>query len=184
MLPQVRQFVIDTARRLPWRGPVYEFGAYRVEGQEALADMRGFFPNVEYVGCDMRPGLGVDQVLNLHNIELPDEVADTVLCLETLEHVEFVRQAVEEMHRVLVPGGFCVLSSGMNLPIHEYPCDYWRFTPYGFESLLGRFESQQVTWIGNDRFPQIVLGIGAKRPDGWQRLLRRNALPAAMGTRR
>jgi len=184
MLPQVRQFVKETAERLPMRGPVYEFGAYRVEGQETLADLRPFFPGVEYVGCDMRAGLGVDRVLNLHTIDLADETVGTVLCLETLEHVEFVRQAVAEMHRILAPGGFCVISSGMNLPIHEYPSDYWRFTPNGFESLLSVFESQHVRWIGQDRFPQIILGVGAKRPDGWQRLLRRNPLPAAMGARR
>ena len=184
MLAQIRQFVKDTAERLPWQGPVFEFGAYRVEGQEALADLRPFFPNVEYVGCDMRPGLGVDRVLNLHNIGLPDEVAGTVLCLETLEHVEYVRQAMAEMHRILAPGGFCLISSSMNFPIHEYPSDYWRFTPSGFESLLRCFDSQHVSWIGNDRFPQIILGIGAKRPDGWQSLLRRNRLPAAMGARR
>lgn len=183
MLVRVRQFIEDTARRLPWAGPVYEFGAYRVEGQEAIADMRAFFPDVEYVGCDMRLGPGVDRVMNLHNLDLPDEVAGTVLCLETLEHVEFARRAVEEMHRVLAPGGFCILTSCMNEPVHDYPHDYWRFTPQGFASLLRVFPSQHVSWVGNERFPHSVFGIGHKGPDGWQRRLRRNALPAAKGQR-
>ena len=184
MLPQIRQFVKNITQRLPLRGPVYEFGAYRVEGQEVLADMRPLFPGVEYLGCDMRPGLGVDLVLDLHDIDLPDECAGTVLCLETLEHVEFVRRAVEELCRILKPGGFCVLTSSMKFPIHDYPCDYWRFTPQGLVSLMRPFQSCHVTWRGDAIFPHSVFGVGAKRPDGWQRLLSRNRLPAAKGARR
>jgi SAM-dependent methyltransferase len=184
MLPQVRQFVSETAERLPWFGPVYEFGAYRVEGQEAIADMRPLFPGVEYVGCDMRLGPGVDRVENLHNIDLPDGIAGTVLCMETLEHVEFVRRAVEEMHRILAPGGFCIVSSLMHFPIHDFPHDYWRFTPQGMASLLRPFESHHISWLGDAKLPRHVFGIGAKRLDGWQARLRRNALPAAMGARR
>ena len=43
-------------------GPVFEFGSYQVEGQEGYANLRGLFPGKEYVGCDMRPGPGVDRV--------------------------------------------------------------------------------------------------------------------------
>jgi 2-polyprenyl-3-methyl-5-hydroxy-6-metoxy-1,4-benzoquinol methylase len=102
-----------------------------------------------------------------------------VLCLETLEHVEFVRRAIAEMHRVLMPGGFCIITTVMNGKIHNYPSDYWRFTPAGLSSLLRPFKSQHVSWVGTPKFPHSVYGIGAKHDGNWQARLRRNPLPPA-----
>jgi len=162
MRPLVRQFVDVVSKTLPIHQPIYEFGSLQVEGQEEIANLRPLFPGMEYVGCDMREGPGVDEILNLHDIELQDETAGTVLCLDTLEHVEYCHQAVFEMHRILKPGGLCVISSVMAFPIHEFPYDYWRFTPSGFESLLMPFETRWVGFVGDPRFPHTVLGIGAK----------------------
>jgi len=60
MRPTIRRFVDAVAQTLPIGEPIYEFGSYRVEGQEELADLRPLFPGKEYIGCDLRPGLGVD----------------------------------------------------------------------------------------------------------------------------
>ena len=85
-------------------GPVFEFGSYQVEGQEGYANLRGLFPGKEYVGCDMRPGPGVDRVEDVTAISLPDGSAGTVLCIETFEHVFEVRRAFDEVFRILKPG--------------------------------------------------------------------------------
>ena len=108
----------------------------------------------------MREGPGVDQILNLHKIDLPSETAGTVLILDTLEHVEFVRKAIEEAHRILKPDGILVISSVMNRTIHDYPYDYWRFTPEAFKSLLNLFESSIVDFAGDKLFPHTVVGLG------------------------
>ena len=85
--------------------PVYEFGSFQVEGQEGYANLRGLFPGKTYVGCDMRPGPGVDRVEDVSAISLPDASAGTVLCIETFEHVFEVRRAFDEVFRMLKPGG-------------------------------------------------------------------------------
>ena len=77
--------------------PVYEFGSFQVEGQEGYANLRGMFPGKVYVGCDMRPGPGVDRVEDVSAINLPDGSAGTVLCIETFEHVFEVRRAFDEV---------------------------------------------------------------------------------------
>ncbi len=64
-------------------GPVFEFGSYQVAGQEHYANLRSLFPGKDYVGCDMRPGPGVDRVEDVSAIRLPDGSAGTVLCIET-----------------------------------------------------------------------------------------------------
>ena len=110
----------------------------------------------------MREGPGVDVILNLHNINLPPESVGTVLILDTLEHVEFPRKAIKEIHRILKPNGILIMSSVMYFPIHNHPCDYWRFTPEAFRSLLEPFTSSFVDFAGESSFPHTVVGIGFK----------------------
>ncbi len=61
------------AKHLPIREPLYEFGAYRVQGTPE-EDLRPLFEGMEYIGSDMREGPGVDQVLDLHDIDLPNNI--------------------------------------------------------------------------------------------------------------
>jgi hypothetical protein len=46
--------------------PVVEIGSFQVPSQEEYADMRPS-SRKEYIGCDMRPGPGVDRVENVEN---------------------------------------------------------------------------------------------------------------------
>ena len=110
----------------------------------------------------MRVGPGVDRVLDLYALDLPDATAGTVLSLDTLEHVEFPHRAIGEVHRILKPGGIAVLSSVMKFPIHDYPYDYWRFTPEAFRSLLKPFSQVHVDLAGDNLFPHTVIGVGVK----------------------
>jgi len=162
MRESIKQFVEIVADTLPISEPIYEFGSLQVPGQEGFADLRPLFTGKEYVGCDMQEGPGVDRILNLHKIDLPSETAGTVLMLDTLEHVEFVRKATEEAHRILKSDGILVITSIMNRSIHDYPYDYWRFTPEGFKSLLKNFESCIVEFAGDKLFPHTVVGVGFK----------------------
>ena len=117
-------------------GPVFEFGSYQVEGQEGYANLRALFPGKEYVGCDMRPGPGVDRVEDVTAIRMADGSAGTVLCIETFEHVFEVRRAFDEVFRILRPGGVFVITSPLNFRIHGYPDDYWRMTPSCLRRML------------------------------------------------
>jgi len=76
--------------------------------------------------------------------------------------VEDLRSALDEVYRVLKPDGIVVVTSVMNFPIHEYPFDYWRFTPEGFKSLLKHFEHQYVDFAGDELFPHTVVGLAFK----------------------
>jgi ubiquinone/menaquinone biosynthesis C-methylase UbiE len=76
--------------------------------------------------------------------------------------VENVHQAMKEIHRVLKPGGMVIMSSVMDFPIHDYPSDYWRFTPKAFEILLKRFAKYEVEFDGNPQFPEGIYGFGIK----------------------
>ena len=167
MRQSIKDFVSLAVDTLPLEEPIYEFGSFRVPGQEELADLRPLFPGREYVGCDMRKGPGVDKILDLHSIDIPEESVGTVLCLDTLEHVEYPHTAMNEIHRILHPDGIAVISSVMKYHIHDHPFDYWRFTPEAFKSLLKPFSSSFVGFAGEPNFPHTVVGIGfrGQQPD-------------------
>ena len=145
-------------------GPVFEFGSYQVEGQEDYANLRGLFPGKDYVGCDMRPGPGVDRVEDVSAIRLPDGSAGTVLCIETFEHVFEVRRAFDEVFRVLKPGGVFVITSPLNFRIHGYPDDYWRMTPNCLRRMLEPYGARVSGFQGYRAFPHTVMGLGIKAP--------------------
>jgi len=162
MRESIKEFVEICAKTLPSYEPIYEFGSFQVSGQEGFADLRPLFPGREYIGADLRKGPGVDIILNLHHIDLPPKSVGTVLILDTLEHVEFPRKAIENIHRILKPNGILIISSVMNFPIHDYPHDYWRFTPEAFKSLMKSFAFIFVDSIGRREFPHTVVGIAIK----------------------
>jgi SAM-dependent methyltransferase len=145
-------------------GPVYEFGSYQVEGQLDYADLRALFPGKPYVGCDMRPGPGVDRVEDVSAISLPDETAGTVLCIETFEHVFEVRRAFDEVFRVLRPGGLFLITSPLNFRIHGYPDDYWRMTPNCLRRMMAPYAARLTGYQGYHAFPHSVMAIGFKTP--------------------
>ncbi len=164
MRPNVREFVRLAQIHLALRGPVYEFGAYQVAGQEEVSDLRPLFPGQRYVGCDMRAGPGVDLVLDLAGLSLPDGAAQTAVCVDTLEHVFEARRALDELHRILAPSGVLLISAPMHFRIHDYPEDFWRFTPACIERLLLPFDLSIVGWQGRETFPHTVFGIACKGP--------------------
>lgn len=162
MRPCVRHFVTICVKNFALAEPVADFGALQVEGRENI-DMRPLFPGKRFIGSDFRAGAGVDLVADLERLALADESLGTVLCLDTLEHVEDPRAAVHEMSRVLAPGGVLVMTSVFDFPIHAFPNDYWRFTPEGFRSLLKPFPACFVGSYGaRPEVPRTVVGIGFK----------------------
>ena len=162
MRQSIKDFLSLVIDCIPILEPIYEFGSLQVPGQEGFADLRPLFPQKKYIGCDMREGPGVDKILNLHNIDLPPEYVGTILCLDTLEHVEYPHRALVEIHRILKPRGIAVISSIMDFPIHDHPYDYWRFTPEAFKSILKPFSDSFIGFAGNTSFPHTVVGIGFK----------------------
>jgi len=162
----IKEFVKLCTDHLPLTEPIYEFGSLQVTGQKGFADIREYFKGREFIGSDIQAGPGVDAVLDLHDINLPAGSVGTAFILDTLEHVEYPRKAIAEVHRVLSDNGILVISSVMKFPIHNYPFDYWRYSPEAFRSLLKPFKNSLVDYAGEKHFPHTVVGIAGKNLDG------------------
>ena len=152
------------------RGPVLEIGSRQVQEGLAIADLRPIFTGLEYVGCDMEAGAGVDRIERLEALSFPDGWAGTVLCLNVLEHAWDFRAGLAEILRVTAQDGMAMILVPFNLHIHAFSYDYWRFTPEAIVQLMGPFESVLYGWQGHPKAPRLVFALGFRR--------RRSDLPA------
>ena len=103
---------------------------------------RPFFPaEVVVETFDMDPESGCDYIGDIctRNESLADSSFDYVVCTEVLEHTLRPFEAVEELWRILRPGGRLFLSVPFNFRIHGPLPDCWRFTEHGLRAILQRF---------------------------------------------
>jgi len=160
----VGDFVKILVENIDFKAPIYEFGACQYD-DTGSADIRSLFGEKAFVGCDIQEGKGVDKILDLHNIDLPDNSVDTMFVLDVMEHVKYPFKAFDEIYRVLKDDGIVVFSSVMDYQIHGKPHDYWRFTPDGFMVLLEKFKSSEVFYTGYEEFPHSVIAVGVKNAE-------------------
>jgi SAM-dependent methyltransferase len=105
--------------------------------------------STEYLSLDMIPHQGVDIVGDIHALDWPGEDFDSVIMTEVLEHLHSPQQAVAEIHRLLRPGGICVLTTRFFHPYHPDPEDYYRFTGAGLRHLCRAFAEVDIQPLGN-----------------------------------
>lgn len=132
------------ARALPqFRGRVLDIGA-------GTQPYRPFLPqDVQYVAMEIVPIPGNDLIASVLALPFAGDVFDGILCTEVVEHVPEPEQALREMARVLRPGGRLYLTVPMSWALHYVPHDYYRFTRYGLQYLLGK------TGFRVDRMEQV-----------------------------
>ena len=146
--------------------PILEIGSLQVDGAGGIGELRGMFPGKKYIGVDMRPGPGVDSVESVEALPRPDKSVGSVIALSVFEHVEHFWRGFEEVQRTLRPDGLLLVSVPFNFHIHNYPYDYWRFTPDAFRSLLREMPTKIIGQQGPKKRPLMVwaLAAGPKYP--------------------
>lgn len=94
-------------------------------------------PPSAIVGIDLEPGPGVDILIEeAQPWPFPEASFDMVLCTQVLEHASDVTFVMEEIHRVLAPGGQLVITVPFLYCEHGAPKDFRRFSRYETKRLL------------------------------------------------
>jgi hypothetical protein len=145
------------------RGPVWEIGSYRVEGQEEYGDCRDCFGGLPYVGCDMREGPRVDRIEDVTALSAADGSIGALLCLNTLEHVFEIRRGFDEIARVVADDGMAIIDAPFYFKVHDYPGDFWRVAPEAMRRLTEGFPWRVIGWLGWETTPSSVFCVGMKR---------------------
>lgn len=96
----------------------------------------------DYVGIDIYAGRKVDIVIHPgEHWPLEDRTFDVVLCTQVLEHTENLEYVLEEIDRVLKPGGRLIVTVPFIYNEHGAPNDYRRLSYYGAKQLfVDRYE--------------------------------------------
>ncbi|WP_248931050.1 class I SAM-dependent methyltransferase [Paenibacillus hamazuiensis] len=96
--------------------------------------------------------------------ELPDKLGqfDTILSFETLEHIEQEQLFMDNLYRMLAPGGTLVLSSpfgrGRGMPTSE-PFHIHQLTPREFEALFDRYRDVDIYYQRGVTFEKPREGV-------------------------
>lgn len=133
-------------------GAVLELGSLDVNGS-----VRVLFPSAQlYVGIDCQQGRGVDVRAWASSLPFPDESFDLVVTTEMLEHDLVFWCSLWEARRVMRPGAtLLVTCRGLGFPKHDYPEDYYRFTPAGLARLLWAMEFSEVLTQADPQYPGV-----------------------------
>jgi SAM-dependent methyltransferase len=106
--------------------------------------------NVRYLGADIDPAGGCDVLCVGEALPFKDNSIGMVFSVQVLEHVSSPEQVLAEVERVLVPGGFAVISTHGTFPYHPTPEDHWRWTQTGLLKVFDNagFESPKLHPVG------------------------------------
>jgi SAM-dependent methyltransferase len=114
-----------------------------------------------------------------HRIPFADASFDHILCTEVLEHSLDPQALVDEMLRVLRPGGELVATIPFSARVHHAPYDFCRFTRYQLARMFAGFGDVEIVARGSDLSAiankLVVLGWRLARPS-WGLPLRLPAL--------
>jgi SAM-dependent methyltransferase len=135
------------------RGGLLDVGCGRKPYKDTYFSGATSYVGVDYLTDRSRP----DIVASALDLPLDDESFDTVVSTELLEHVPDPLRALREMHRVLKPGGYLILSTPMYWPRHEMPYDFFRY-PYDGMLYLIKESGFELIRIFNRGHAYVFLG--------------------------
>lgn len=102
----------------------------------------------EVINVDIFPYKDVGLVTDATKLPIADNSVDMVVTESTLEHIPDVELAIQEICRVVKPGGFVYISIPFLMPFHASPNDYFRLTSAGIKHKFAVFEEQRVGMNG------------------------------------
>lgn len=110
-------------------------------GNKPYADIYNQFCESS-IGCDvpfsLHKDVNVEVQCHAEDIDrhFENNFFDCVLCTEVLEHTLNDRKVIENIQKILKPGGTLIISTPFTYVLHEAPHDYRRYTYYGLRKIL------------------------------------------------
>ncbi len=87
--------------------------------EKALVKKLSKIPGVEYVDADINPAFA-GNVIDIESIPFEDEYFDLIVCSHVLGHVKDEAAAVNEMYRVIKPGGLAIVMTLLSDRVYTF----------------------------------------------------------------
>lgn len=128
-------------------GHLLDVGCGRMPYKKFLLDNKYIS---QYTGLDIETALvyeeGVKPDYTWNGITMPfaDNSFDTLMATEVLEHCPDPVRIVNEMKRVMKPGGLLFFTVPFLWYLHEVPHDEYRYTPFALQRIFTDCEMEEV----------------------------------------
>ena len=128
-------------------------GAMVLDAGAGTAPYRDLFRHAQYETADFEQ---VDKayapstyVCDLRSIPVEDGRFDFVVFNQVMEHLPEPRLVLNELNRVLKPGGKMIYSAPFYFEEHEQPYDFYRYTQFGVRHLFETtgFVIERLDWL-------------------------------------
>jgi SAM-dependent methyltransferase len=116
-----------------------------------------------YIAIDLQKTMLVNIAARAEQMPLAANQFDLVICTQMLEYAPEPAAVVDEIHRVLKPGG-CLFLSVPSISPQDADHDAWRFLPAALRNLLSGFSTYEIapeggSVIGFFRSVNVCLSI-------------------------
>lgn len=142
--------------------------------------LQEYIPKVNYKVLDKVPDYHPDFVGDIHNLPFKDNSVEAIFCSSVIEHVENPIRAVEEIYRVLKPGGYAYFYAPFIFYYHAEPGyykDFYRFTYDGWEYMTRQFSSREMEPVHGPLATILNLFPSMSEKVNWLRPLDRKLRP-------
>ena len=125
---------------------------------------RSHFSHCEYKTHDFKKYKGyqddsegrygkIDYISDISSIPVPSESFDVILCTEVLEHVPEPIVVLQELSRILKPGGQLLITAPLGSGLHQLPYHYYGgYTPFWYRHFCPEFNLKIVEIVPNGGF--------------------------------
>lgn len=114
-------------------GNLLDFGGGSKPYQDLFKNSQNYF-SIEVLSN--KENLKSDIYYNGSELPFADNTFDSILCTEVFEHVEKLDDVIDELYRVLKPGGRMIVTTPFMCMEHEMPYDFRRFSFNGLSNLM------------------------------------------------
>jgi SAM-dependent methyltransferase len=114
---------------------------------------RKLFSHCDYEAADFekvdKPYAKSTYVCDLASIPVEDSRFDAVIFNQVMEHLPRPSKVLDELNRVLKPGGRIICTAPLFYEEHEKPYDFYRYTQFAWRYMLNEagFEIDRLEWM-------------------------------------
>jgi GT2 family glycosyltransferase/glycosyltransferase involved in cell wall biosynthesis/SAM-dependent methyltransferase len=121
-----------------------------------------------------------DVIGDAHQLPLPADHFDLVVAMNSFEHYRDPARVVEQLERVLKPGGLVFVRTAFLQPLHGAPDHYFNATKHGVERWFHRFETVDLhvsdnfhpgyalSWIASDAEEALASDVSRAAADAFR----------------